>query len=225
MVEGGGLENRYGRFRPSGVRIPPSPPLRLRAVSAEPTRRPTSSSAARRSSRRSWRRSTPAWRPTRCCARSIPGADLGPARSGCGCSSSSTGAAPARTRSAAAPPRLRMRHAAVRDRRDAHDRWLRHMRAALDEQALAPDLDATPVDAISSRPPRTCRTGSGELPATTHARHRRVLTDAAGVHRSGHHGARPRAEVVLAYNARTERPATASRLPWHPMPRPPRPAR
>lgn len=35
-------------------------------------------------------------------------------------------------------PRLRMRHAPFRVDRDARDRWLRHMRAALDELDLAP---------------------------------------------------------------------------------------
>ena len=39
-------------------------------------------------------------------------------------------------------PRLRLRHAPFAVDGDAHDRWLTHMRAALDEQALAPDLDA-----------------------------------------------------------------------------------
>ena len=35
-------------------------------------------------------------------------------------------------------PRLRMRHAPFRVDRDARDRWLRHMRASLDELDLAP---------------------------------------------------------------------------------------
>ncbi|MDQ1247388.1 MAG: hemoglobin [Actinomycetota bacterium] len=40
-------------------------------------------------------------------------------------------------------PRLRMRHAPYRVDADARDRWLGHMRAALDARGLAPDLDAT----------------------------------------------------------------------------------
>jgi len=40
-------------------------------------------------------------------------------------------------------PRLRMRHAAFHVNPDARDRWLAHMRAALDEIALPPLLDAT----------------------------------------------------------------------------------
>jgi hemoglobin len=38
-------------------------------------------------------------------------------------------------------PRLRARHAPFRVDRAAHDAWLRHMRAALDEVALAPAAD------------------------------------------------------------------------------------
>ena len=71
-----------------------------------------------------------------------PGADLGPAEerlrmfleqywSGPGTYSERRGA-----------PRLRMRHAPFAIDEDAHDRWLRHMRAALDERHLAPELDA-----------------------------------------------------------------------------------
>lgn len=40
-------------------------------------------------------------------------------------------------------PRLRMRHAAFKVNPDARDRWLRHMRAALDGLELAPLHDAT----------------------------------------------------------------------------------
>ncbi|NUS16130.1 MAG: globin [Streptomyces sp.] len=36
-------------------------------------------------------------------------------------------------------PRLRMRHAPFRVDRAAHDAWLRHMRAAVDDLALAPE--------------------------------------------------------------------------------------
>lgn len=39
-------------------------------------------------------------------------------------------------------PRLRMRHHAFRIDADARDRWLGHMRAALDSIALAPEHDA-----------------------------------------------------------------------------------
>lgn len=39
-------------------------------------------------------------------------------------------------------PRLRMRHAPYPVDADARDRWLRHMRAALDARALPPELDA-----------------------------------------------------------------------------------
>jgi truncated hemoglobin YjbI len=39
-------------------------------------------------------------------------------------------------------PRLRMRHVTFPIDAAAADRWLAHMRAALDEQALAPELDA-----------------------------------------------------------------------------------
>ena len=39
-------------------------------------------------------------------------------------------------------PRLRRRHAPFRVDGAASDRWLAHMRAALDEQALPPELDA-----------------------------------------------------------------------------------
>ncbi|MFF2814423.1 globin [Kitasatospora cineracea] len=38
-------------------------------------------------------------------------------------------------------PRLRMRHAPFRVDRAAHDAWLRHMRAALDELALPAEAD------------------------------------------------------------------------------------
>lgn len=38
-------------------------------------------------------------------------------------------------------PRLRMRHAPYRIDDDARDRWLLHMRRALDARQLAPDLD------------------------------------------------------------------------------------
>jgi hemoglobin len=38
-------------------------------------------------------------------------------------------------------PRLRMRHAPFAVDARASDRWLAHMRASLDEQALAPELD------------------------------------------------------------------------------------
>ncbi|MDR6166337.1 hemoglobin [Microbacterium paludicola] len=40
-------------------------------------------------------------------------------------------------------PRLRMRHRPFRVDPDARDRWLRHMRTALDELALAPLHEAT----------------------------------------------------------------------------------
>jgi len=40
-------------------------------------------------------------------------------------------------------PRLRMRHAAFHVNPDARDRWLSHMRAALDEVKLSPMHDAT----------------------------------------------------------------------------------
>ncbi|MFT4135910.1 globin [Microbacterium sp.] len=43
-------------------------------------------------------------------------------------------------------PRLRMRHAAFHIDPAARDRWLTHMRAALDELALAPLHDATMWD-------------------------------------------------------------------------------
>jgi hemoglobin len=39
-------------------------------------------------------------------------------------------------------PRLRMRHAPFPVTPEARDQWLRHMRAAVDELALADDLDA-----------------------------------------------------------------------------------
>jgi hemoglobin len=39
-------------------------------------------------------------------------------------------------------PRLRMRHAPYRVDADARDRWLLHMRTAVDSLGLAPDLDA-----------------------------------------------------------------------------------
>lgn len=39
-------------------------------------------------------------------------------------------------------PRLRMRHAPYRIDADARDRWLRHMRAALDARDLPPEQDA-----------------------------------------------------------------------------------
>ncbi|MFJ6215274.1 globin [Streptomyces sp. NPDC092296] len=38
-------------------------------------------------------------------------------------------------------PRLRMRHVPFRVDRAAHDAWLRHMRTALDEAELRPDLE------------------------------------------------------------------------------------
>lgn len=40
-------------------------------------------------------------------------------------------------------PRLRMRHAAFHVNPDARDRWLRHMRTALDEMELSPLHEAT----------------------------------------------------------------------------------
>lgn len=39
-------------------------------------------------------------------------------------------------------PRLRMRHAPYRIDAEARDRWLAHMRSALDARDLPPDLDA-----------------------------------------------------------------------------------
>ncbi|MEV1005825.1 globin [Streptomyces sp. NPDC049881] len=38
-------------------------------------------------------------------------------------------------------PRLRMRHAPFAVNREAHDAWLRHMRAALDELGLPPEQE------------------------------------------------------------------------------------
>ncbi|GDY53677.1 hypothetical protein SVIO_043000 [Streptomyces violaceusniger] len=38
-------------------------------------------------------------------------------------------------------PRLRMRHAPFAVNRAAHDAWLRHMRDAVDELELAPELE------------------------------------------------------------------------------------
>lgn len=43
-------------------------------------------------------------------------------------------------------PRLRMRHAAFHVNPDARDRWLRHMRTALDEAQLSPLHDSTMWD-------------------------------------------------------------------------------
>jgi hemoglobin len=40
-------------------------------------------------------------------------------------------------------PRLRMRHAPFPIDEEARDRWLAHMRTALDARGLPPDLDAT----------------------------------------------------------------------------------
>lgn len=40
-------------------------------------------------------------------------------------------------------PRLRMRHAAFKVNPDARDRWLRHMRAALDTVEMSPMHEAT----------------------------------------------------------------------------------
>ena len=47
-------------------------------------------------------------------------------------------------------PRLRARHAPFRVDRAAHDAWLRHMRAALDEIGLAPEADRVLWDYLTT---------------------------------------------------------------------------
>ncbi|WP_280668708.1 MULTISPECIES: globin [unclassified Kitasatospora] len=46
-------------------------------------------------------------------------------------------------------PRLRMRHAPFKVDRAAHDAWLRHMRVAVDELALAPEAERQLWDYLS----------------------------------------------------------------------------
>jgi hemoglobin len=72
-----------------------------------------------------------------------PGTDLGPAEERLRMFLEQNWSGPGTYSERRGPPRLRMRHAPFAIDQDAHDRWLRHMRAALDEQALPPDLDAT----------------------------------------------------------------------------------
>jgi hemoglobin len=48
---------------------------------------------------------------------------------------------PTTYREARGHPRLRMRHAPFQVDRAAHDAWLRHMRAAVDEIGLAPEQE------------------------------------------------------------------------------------
>jgi hemoglobin len=71
-----------------------------------------------------------------------PGADLGPAEERLRLFLEQYWSGPPTYSERRGPPRLRMRHAPFAIDEDAHDRWLLHMRAALDEQALPPELDA-----------------------------------------------------------------------------------
>jgi hemoglobin len=71
-----------------------------------------------------------------------PGTDLGPAEERLRLFLEQYWSGPGTYSERRGPPRLRMRHAPFAIDQDAHDRWLRHMRAALDDQALAPELDA-----------------------------------------------------------------------------------
>jgi hemoglobin len=71
-----------------------------------------------------------------------PGADLGPAEERLRLFLEQYWSGPGTYSELRGPPRLRMRHAPFTIDEDAHDRWLGHMRAALDRQHLAADLDA-----------------------------------------------------------------------------------
>jgi len=71
-----------------------------------------------------------------------PGADLGPAAERLRLFLEQYWGGPTTYTEQRGHPRLRMRHAPFRVDDDARRRWLGHMRAALDEQPLAPELDA-----------------------------------------------------------------------------------
>jgi hemoglobin len=71
-----------------------------------------------------------------------PGDDLGPAEERLRLFLEQYWGGPGAYSERRGPPRLRLRHATFAVDQDAHDRWLGHMRAALDEQDVAPELDA-----------------------------------------------------------------------------------
>jgi hemoglobin len=71
-----------------------------------------------------------------------PGSDLGPAAERLCLFLEQYWGGPATYSEQRGHPRLRMRHAPFAIDAVARERWLGHMRAALDEQALAPELDA-----------------------------------------------------------------------------------
>ena len=72
-------------------------------------------------------------------ARCIRPAPSMPPSGAFGRSSSSTGGGPTDYSDQRGHPRLRMRHAGFSIDSTARDRWLTHMRAAVDEQGLPPD--------------------------------------------------------------------------------------
>jgi hemoglobin len=63
-------------------------------------------------------------------------------------------------------PRLRMRHAPYPIDSDARDRWLRHMRAALDAAHLPPDADEVMWSYLTSAALAMVNTGFDEPPAS-----------------------------------------------------------
>ena len=71
-----------------------------------------------------------------------PGADLGPAAERLRLFLEQYWGGPTTYAEQRGHPRLRMRHLPFPVDAAAADRWLAHMRAALDEQALEPELDA-----------------------------------------------------------------------------------
>ena len=71
-----------------------------------------------------------------------PGADLGPAAERLRLFLEQYWGGPTTYSELRGHPRLRMRHAPFAVDEDARERWLAHMRTALDGQALAPELDS-----------------------------------------------------------------------------------
>lgn len=71
-----------------------------------------------------------------------PGSDLGPAAKRLRLFLEQYWGGPATYSEQRGHPRLRMRHRPFAIDGSARERWLAHMRAALDEQALTPELDA-----------------------------------------------------------------------------------
>ena len=92
-----------------------------------------------------------------------PEEDLGPPRSGCGCSSSSTGAARRPTRAAGAPPAADAARAVRASTPVARDAWLQHMGTAVDALGLAPSRRTS--CGTTSTTPRTVMVNAPDEPA------------------------------------------------------------